>query len=219
MCGLTASDRNLCVPCLADLPRVLNGCRGCAASLQLGSDRLCGVCSRRGPAWHQAVAALRYEFPARELVCRFKFRRDLASGAVLADLLTEAVRAMGQELPDAIVPVPLHRLRLYVRTFNQSDFLARRVGRSLGIPVYGGMLRRVRHTAAQSGLDAKQRRRNTRGAFAGNRGRLRRAGAKHIALIDDVMTTGATLAACSAALRSLGVRRVSAWVVARAPGP
>jgi ComF family protein len=162
------------------------------------------------------LAALVYRFPVDRLVCRFKFNRDLSAGALLGRELLDAIRRSGQELPDAIVPVPLHRTRQFSRTFNQAELLARQLGRALDIPVHSRLLTRNRRTAAQSGLDAAGRRRNIRGAFrlSGLRGAL--PSCRHIALVDDVLTTGVTLAECS---RSCGAlrRRISVWVAARAP--
>jgi ComF family protein len=165
------------------------------------------------------VAPLLYAYPVDRLVCRFKFGRDFACGRLLALEMLDAVQHDAQPLPDIIAPVPLHRARHVSRTFNQADLLARLAGRALAIPVYSHLLRRKRRTRAQSGLDAAGRKRNIRGAFqcGNNAGRL--AVRAHVALVDDVMTTGATLAECSKTLRRAGAARLSVWVAARAPVP
>jgi ComF family protein len=182
-------------------------------------DLVCGRCLRRPLPWDQAIAALVYGFPADRLVCRFKFNRDLAAGVVLARELLDAIRRSGQDLPHAIVPVPLHRTRHFSRTFNQAELLALHLGRELGIPVHSRLLARSRRTSAQSGLDAAARRRNLRGAFRLAAPRERLPPGCHLALVDDVLTTGVTLAECSRTLKRAGAARISVWVVARAPAP
>jgi ComF family protein len=152
------------------------------------------------------------------MVCRFKFGRSLACGQVLSRELIRAVRQHCAGLPDCILPVPLHRLRLFSRTFNQAEVLARQAGKALKIPVYGSILRRRRRTRAHSGLDAASRKKNIRGAFACSLPAGKRALFKHVALVDDVMTTGATLAECSRTLKKAGVGKVSVWITARTPG-
>jgi ComF family protein len=165
-----------------------------------------------------AVAALHYRYPVDWLVRRFKFSRDLACGAVLANELQHAVGPDLHAVPPCIVPVPLHWSRQLRRGFNQSDLLAARLSRSLGLAVDRRLLRRTRRTSAQSGLDAARRRRNVRGAFVATPRGPAGAAPSHVALVDDVCTTGETLADCSRALRRIGVRVISIWIAARAPG-
>ena len=108
--------------------------------------------------------------------------------------------------------MPLHRIREFFRAFNQSATLARQLGRALGIPVREECLKRVRSTRAHSGLDAPGRRKNIKGVFS-----CIETGCSHVAIVDDVMTTGTTMAECTRVLKAGGVRQVSAWVAARAP--
>ena len=115
------------------------------------------------------------------------------------------------------MPVPLHRTRHFSRTFNQAELLALHLGRELGIPVYGRLLVRNRRTAAQSGLDAAARRRNLRGAFRLAASRERLPPGCHLAVVDDVLTTGATLNELARVLRKAGAAEVAGWVVARTP--
>ena len=159
------------------------------------------------------MSAFDYRFPIDRLVARFKFSADLAAGAYLGSALARAV-APGTR-PDLVVASPASAARLRERGFNPALALARRVGRSLGLVVDAGALAKIRHTPPQSGLDRASRRRNLRGAFE-----LRRSVVgMHVAVVDDVMTTGSTLSELAGELREAGARRISGWVVARTPEP
>jgi ComF family protein len=157
------------------------------------------------------LAALNYEFPVSQMVCRFKFQRDLASGQILTQEMLAAISRTNPPLPDLIAPVPLHRLRQFTRSFNQAEILARGVGNHLKIPLSCGWLRRTQSTTAQSGLNADERKRNIKGAFA-----CEPIHHQHVALVDDVLTTGTTLAECCRAVQRAGASEVSVWVAARA---
>lgn len=219
MCGFESGSENLCDSCSSELPRISHSCLQCSLPLSHPADRLCGHCLRRPPPWDDAVAALVYEFPVDQLVCRFKFGRSLACGQILALELTRSIRQRCSSLPGCILPVPLHRLRHFSRTFNQADFLARHIGKGLQIPVDGSVLLRHRRTRAHSGLDASSRKKNIKGAFVCRIPAGTGNPVKHVALVDDVMTTGATLAECGGLLKKSGVERVSAWVAARTLEP
>jgi len=210
-CGMHSGAGNLCPPCAADLPRVFSGCRKCGLPLSLSTDLHCANCLKNPPPWDSGLAGLAYRFPVDQMVCRFKFNRNLACGQILGVELLRAINNKKPPLPEAIIPVPLHRSRQFGRTFNQADLLARQLGRGLRIPVRSGLLSRKRRTGAQTGLDALARRKNIRDAFF-----CRQSDIRHAALVDDVMTTGATLAECSRTLKRAGVGRVSVWVAARA---
>ncbi|MDR6989965.1 ComF family protein [Luteimonas sp. 3794] len=173
-------------------------------------DSLCGACLRRPPPLDAVIAAFDYGFPVDRLLPRFKFHRDLAAGALLGDCLARATSTATR--PDALIPVPLHVARLRERGYDQALELARILARRHALPLRGDLLHRVRATAPQSRLDAKARRRNLRHAFAVHG---LSATTAHVVLVDDVMTTGATLHAAAHVLRRAGVARVDAWVCAR----
>jgi ComF family protein len=176
----------------------------------------CGRCLRKPPPIDRVHAAFRYGFPVDRLLPRFKFHHDLAAGRELA----EAMRAMlagdladAAARPGALIPVPLHPARLRERGYNQALEVARPLAKAFSIPLQHEALQRIRHIPPQSGLGALARRRNPRGAFAVSIESL----PAHVALVDDVMTTGATLHECARVLKRAGVQRVDAWVAARVP--
>ena len=190
------------------------------ASLDLD---LCDFCRADLPWETEARAgelvALRYEHPVDHLIRELKYQGHIAHARVLGVLLAQVVRERGVPLPRLLIPVPLHPARLQERGFNQATALARYAGRILDIPVLGAAARRVRDTPSQTALGVEQRQRNVMGAFAVALDSRRLLDAQHVALVDDVMTTGSTLAELRAVLQAAGVRRVDSWAVARAmPG-
>lgn len=200
--------RDLCGGCHAGLPWQGPACSRCA--LPLPRAGTCGQCLQHPSALDAAHAAFDYAFPLDRLLPRLKFHRDLAAGRVLAQCMAERFIALPR--PDALVPLPLHRARLRRRGYDQALELARPLAKALGLPLRSDLLHRCRATAAQSRLDAGARKRNLRGAFRANPGAPPPA---HVVLLDDVMTTGATLQAAAAVLRKAGVGRIDAWVCAR----
>ncbi|HVI59461.1 MAG TPA: ComF family protein [Luteimonas sp.] len=212
-----APGRDLCAACLAALPWNRHACASCAIPLpgacaEAGPPQACGECLLAPPPLRAAHAAFVYAAPLDRLLPRFKFHHDLAAGRLLAQLMAGGLA--DAQRPQALLPVPLHRARLRARGYDQALELARPLARALRLPLLPGALRRVRPTAPQSELDAVHRARNLRGAFAVAPGAALPA---HVALVDDVMTTGATLHAAARALRRAGVARVDAWVCARVP--
>jgi ComF family protein len=206
--GLDGVD--LCGDCEASLPRLRTACRRCA--LPLTSPGTCGACLRSVSPLHRVHAACLYAAPVDRLLPRFKFHEDLAAGRVLSQVMTEAFA--GLDVPDALVPIPLHVRRLRARGYDQALELARPIARALRIPLLPRLLVRTRATAPQSERNAAARRRNVRGAFCV---RAHTAVPRHAVLVDDVMTTGATLHAAASALLLAGAERVDAWVCARVP--
>lgn len=203
---------DLCAACEAGLPANTRACPGCALPLPTPGGPCGGCLQRRHSPLAEVHAAFLYAAPLDRLLPRLKFAGDLAAGRLVSQLMTE--RLAGAPRPQALVPVPLHRARLRRRGFDQALELARPLGRALGLPVLDGALIRHRLTVEQSRLDADARRANLRNAFIA---RPRLPLPAHVALVDDVMTTGATLRAAAIALRRAGVARVDAWVAARVP--
>lgn len=214
-CGEGSDEAiDLCSTCMDQLPWLGPACPRCALPLPapLPPGLCCGACLATPPPLQRVHAACRYAAPLDRLLPRFKFHHDLAAGRLLAQLMTERCTALAR--PAALVPVPLHRARLRQRGYDQALELARPLARALGVPLRPGLLRRIRATAPQSELDAAARGRNLRRAFAAV---MPEGPPEHVVLVDDVMTTGATLHAAARALQRAGVRRVDAWVCARAP--
>jgi len=216
LCGGPSGAICICTGCRKDLPWHGPQCSRCG--LPLGSDRdeICGACIRKPPPFTRTVCPLRYDFPADRLVQAFKFRRQLAAGRVISHLLCEAVKLLDIRLPDMLIPVPLHRWRMFRRGFNQAGEIAAYAGRMFQVQVQAGALRRRRNTPAQSGLSRKERGKNLYRAFDWHGGVKP---GRHVALVDDVMTTGATLTGCAGVLKSAGAKRVDVWVAARAVPP
>ena len=183
-------------------------CTQCAVPLE--SRGVCGSCLSHPPAFDASIAAFHYRFPVDQLLHRYKYGAYLALSGFFVESLLQAVR--GQSLPDVVAGVPLSRERLAERGFNQAIVVADGLARSLGIGTEHDMLKRVRHTQPQAQLDWSSRQSNVKGVFACEMSLQ----GKHVALVDDVMTTGATLNEAAVALKKGGAARVTVWVVARA---
>lgn len=217
ICGLAHGDYQLlCPACDAALPRLshqLYLCSCCA--LPLTSDApLCGKCLNKPPAFNQSSIAFSYEHPLDFLIQQFKYRRQLSSGKLLAQLLSETCRAADR--PDFLVPVPIHWRKRWQRGFNQSELIAQWLGKNLGIPVLSAC-RQTRYHHSQKGLGRVERLRNLRQSFAIAPAIQHKLGDAHIALVDDVVTTTATARTLSELLRKSGAKRVDIWALARTP--
>jgi ComF family protein len=203
---------DLCTHCEAACPCLRNPCPRCAQPLP--ADGRCAGCAVQPPPFDAAFAAFAYAHPVDHLVRELKFRHTLPAARVLGMLLAERRGATGLALPDVLVPVPLHRDRFIERGFNQAELIARAAARRLGVPLRTGVLRRQSGAPAQSGLSAEARRENLRAAFV-----VRGHPPPHVAVIDDVLTTGSTASEAARALKRAGAARVEIWVAARALPP
>jgi ComF family protein len=202
------ADALLCGPCDADLPRLgAEFCPRCALASPAGA--VCGRCLTQPPNFDATVAALAYRFPADVLVHALKFRSELALAPLFAALLSKKLAA-GERL-DCILPVPLSAGRLRERGYNQSLEIGRSLARTVGARLAPELCERRRDTPAQAELPLAERAKNVHDAFQCPR----LLGGANIAVLDDVMTTGATLDEIAATLKRAGAARVVNWVVAR----
>lgn len=202
---------DLCRLCEAELPWLPPACPRCALPSMFGLP--CERCSGRASPIRRTRAAFLYSAPIDRLLPRLKFHEDLCAGRLASSLMLRMLQHADR--PDAVIAIPLHRKRLRKRGYNQALELARPIAQALDLPLRGDLLHRREHTVAQSSLDKETRALNMQDAFVGLRGR--REVPRHVAMVDDVMTTGATLEAAAIALNAIGVQRVDAWVCARVP--
>ena len=213
LCHTPLSRSILCHPCQRDLPHNIQSCPFCA--LPNSQGLICPDCLTADRAtldW--VVAPYRYDYPIDVLIQALKFGDRPGLANLFGDSFIDMDRAGLIERPECLVPVPLGRLRLRERGYNQAAYIARAISSRLGIPVIQRLLRRRRETLPQSNLAQQTRRRNIRGAFIPLAPRSRHF--QHVALVDDVMTTGETLSEASRVLKEAGIQRVDAWVCARA---
>ncbi len=208
---------DLCLGCQTDLPYQKQACQRCALPLHGVHDdesgvALCGNCLNDSPAYDRVLSVFTYASPVDRLIQDLKFHRKLHIARLLGEIMASHLARRVQTRPDLIIPVPLHSARLRERGYNQALELARPVARKLKIPIDYRSCERLRATPAQSDLPANERPRNVEGVFSitGN------VQGRHIAIIDDVMTTGSTVEELATALREAGAGAIDVWVCARA---
>ncbi|WP_116811272.1 ComF family protein [Steroidobacter cummioxidans] len=214
LCGQSGhEDLDLCAGCAADLPRNDHACEHCAEPLadNHSSIALCGRCLQRAPDFDACVAPFRYEFPVDRMIQGLKYRRELVYGRVLGELLARHL-CRRETRPELVIPVPLGLARYRERGFNQARELALPVCKSLGLALRSDLITRRRETQEQASLDRNERLKNTRRAFA----LTAPLQARHVAIVDDVVTTGSTVNEISKVLRAAGVEWIEVWAVARA---
>lgn len=215
VCGAWPA-RPVCAACVSQFAPVPHRCRLCALPLPAGVEA-CGACLREPPPLDACFAAVPYAYPWSGLVARFKFNGEAGWAAVLAARMA-AVPRLAQELADCdiVLPMPLGPRRLAERGFNQALLLARALDRR---KTDAGLLLRLRETGAQVGLDREGRQANVKSAFGVEPLRSCELRGKSVMLVDDVMTSGASLHAAAQAVRQAGARRVAAVVLARTDEP
>lgn len=212
LCAAKADPSGLCPACHSSLGRLpATHCPLCAAPGPLAET--CGRCLKHPPAYDRICAALVYEYPVDLLVQGLKYRGQLACARPLAQILAD--RLESEPYPDLVIPMPLSAQRLAERGFNQAQEIARIVAADFGLRLDANLCRRLRHSAAQASLPWKMRAANVRNAYLCDRD-LR---GMDIAVVDDVLTTGATMHEVAKTLKRQGARLVTGWIVARTPRP
>ncbi len=214
LCGTSDSGRlGICSACEHALPHNLSACRRCALPIpDTRHAQLCGQCLGSPPPCHQAQVPYIYAAPLEGLITGLKFRQQLHYARLLSGLLTQHLTKNPRQYPECIVPVPLHPARLRERGYNQALELARPLARALGIRLEKNLVQRVRQTRPQTELKLASRAANLRQAF-----RLKRPpNYRHVALVDDVITSGHTVNALACEFLQQGVEKVEVWAIARA---
>lgn len=190
-------------------------CCGLPFDFSAGSEALCGDCLKERPPYGRARAAFRYDDASRALVTKLKYADQTQLAAIYGTWLARFGREL-VEASDVIIPVPLHYWRFVSRRYNQSALLASALHKNTGLPVLQDGLMRTRSTAHQTGLSKQQRQDNVKGAFAINDRHASAMKGKSVLLIDDVMTTAATIDQCTHALIKGGAMQVNVLTLARA---
>ncbi len=216
--------QHLCAGCYADLPFNHHACSRCAIPLpadysaKKSHHRLCADCLQQPPPFQHSLSAFVYGQPLEWMIQQFKFNAQLMYAPLFAGLWLDYLRGQPDQLseqcplPEALLPMPLHPARLRQRGFNQSLMLAACLSKALQIPLNTQHCRRIRDTPHQTGKNAQQRRRNIKGAFEF----VNQQSYRHLAIVDDVVTTGSSVNELARQLRRAGVQRVDVWSLARA---
>ncbi|NOQ34339.1 MAG: ComF family protein [Methylococcaceae bacterium] len=204
-------NQDICSYCLAALLKNKVCCYQCGIALeQLTNSRVCGDCQSRPPAFERSYAPFIYHGAMRYLISTLKFNNHYKNARLLGQLLAET--APKTELPQCIIPIPLHKSRYRQRGFNQCIEIAKTVSKQLQIPVDNSLCIRHKNTPHQIGLAMKERRKNVKNAFS----MIKKPDYDHIAILDDVMTTGSTMREIAAVFQKSGVSKIDVWVCARA---
>jgi ComF family protein len=221
-CGANSfTNQDLCEHCKMALPWQEYACPRCALPLPAPSSSPCGECQRRRPSFQQSLAAFRYEAPVNRLITRFKHQDGQACGRLLSELFCEWLPSHidwnTTARPDYLLPVPLHWTHLWQRGFNQAEWFARDLSRRYNIPCLTDALIRKRSGVAQQSLRREQRLKNLQNIFQIRPKHHSLFINKHIVVIDDVITTGATVENISRLLKDAGAASISVWALARTP--
>jgi len=218
LCGYPAGrSQDLCQHCLAELPILPQSCPRCANTLVMAtsaSDFACGQCLKQPPSFDATYALYTYQSPITKLIMELKFNQQLVNARILGECIANKIKNTwydNKPLPDMIIPVPLHAKRLQKRGFNQALEIARPISNLLKLPINSTLCLRIKHTSAQAMLPAEKRSQNMKNAFFIKQS----LAGYHIAVIDDVITTGHTITELSDTLKKAGARKIDIWCVAK----
>lgn len=228
------SNDHFCIPCHADLPDIQSHCRQCSLPLSIGNHGLgdapltvkpqliCGECIQNSPSFSQTICAFRYEFPIQQIIHKIKFNQERYWVSALSKALYRQINSIAMQdhafiYPELLIPIPLHKTKYKLRGFNQANLIACRLAKLSKLPLADDVLIKVQPTDTQTQLNKSARLKNLKGSMTVPAKKLKQISGKHIALIDDVMTTKATAEVASQALLLAGARRVDIWCIARTP--
>jgi len=221
LCARALNGDLLCTNCQYDLPHCYGQllCQQCGLRIESLGD-FCGHCLRHPPGFSRSFIPFAYEHPLDHLIHRFKYRRNLTTGKLLGQMLADYLNYCAQEhndwlVPDLIIPAPMHWLRRWQRGFNQAEILGQYVANELKIPLATHLIKRTHKTPAQKELSRNERQINLRKAFSIDEKKQMHIKDKRIALIDDVVTTTATVRELSQLLIKAGAKDVQVWALAR----
>ncbi len=201
----------LCRYCLEELPALAGGCPICSSRVPVHHNGPCRQCRLCKPSFSHVFAPFHYAPPINQLIRDMKYQAQIQYIGTLAKLLAHAAEDAGVPRPDYFLAVPLHRKKFIMRGFNQSLEIALKLGRQLGIPVLRGCLRKTRAGPPQTALPLRRRLTNPKGSFVVHHF----PPARHVTIVDDVMTTGSTANEVARVLRQHANMQVSVWVVAK----
>lgn len=235
LCGdLSSLNKDLCVACFENLPKLGYGCRVCGTVIPSDARNLlpmhisyvkrsltsfgmtdvtCGQCLKSPPYFDRTIALFTYTHPIDKFIIALKFQQKLMYAKLLGELFAEYIAMYYQNdtLPELVIPVPLHKNRLRERGFNQALELSKPIEKKLNLKINTKSCQKIRHSEAQSLISAKHRQKNVKKSFAV----VKNIKAKHIAILDDVMTTGHTVNELSKVLKNSGIEKIDVWCVAR----
>ena len=205
----------LCTACISSVPANQHACFSCAEPLTVEStDLLCGLCQTKNRAFKRSIVPLIYQHPVAEMLQQLKYSQQLAYAVPLAHVLVKAIchRYQQDDFPEVIVPMPLHDKRLCERGYNQAGVIARHLSKKLSVPVKHRLVQRIKDTKPLLNLSAKARHRYMQGAFQAKQSKF-----KHIALVDDIITSTASAETVAKACQKKGIERIDLWAIARTP--
>ena len=206
----TQSENLLCPACECDFPKNHNHCVICSNPFEHKHALVCGICQKNPPHYITSHIPYLYASPVKQLISQLKFHGNLSYIPLLAHNFIHSIKHR-KKLPEYIIPVPLHKERLRERGFNQALELSRFISQKLNIPIDYSLCRRDKATPFQSGLSAKQRIKNIKNAFS----ITKTHSYKHVAIFDDVVTTGTTVNELAKQLKISGVETIEVWAIAR----
>ncbi len=207
-CRQPTSQPLLCHYCAEELPLLDHHCHLCGTPIA-GSETICGHCLLQPPEWDHLHILADYQFPLIGLIHKLKYQHTTLPAVLLGRMLAE-LYPDNEPKPEVILPVPLHWRRQWIRGYNQAQELARPISKQLGIPCDPRLLRRIRATKVQAGLSQGMRHTNLKNAF-----QVAPHTYRHVAILDDVVTTGSTVTTLVRLLKQSGCERVDVWAICR----